>query len=154
VGASREFSAGGVVVRQVEGRHQVAVIRPHGRHTTALPKGHIDPGESAEQAAVREVNEETGLVVSPGAKLGDVRYVYRFQQRTIFKVVSFFLFHWQAGEVGQITAAMRQEVDQAWWMPLSEAVTQLSYPGEREMAQKALEVLGGGEPSPPGPGYV
>jgi 8-oxo-dGTP pyrophosphatase MutT (NUDIX family) len=141
VGASREFSAGGVVVRQADGRYQVAVIRPHGRHTTALPKGHIDPGESAEQAAIREVGEETGLQVTPAVKLGDVRYVYRFRERTIFKVVSFFLFHWRAGEVGAITEAMRQEVDQAWWMPLTEAVTQLSYPGEREMASRALEVL-------------
>jgi 8-oxo-dGTP pyrophosphatase MutT (NUDIX family) len=106
-----------------------------------LPKGHIDGAESAEQAAIREVGEETGLRVTPAGKLGDVRYVYRFRQRTIFKVVSFFLFHWSEGEVGAITEAMRQEVDQAWWMPLTEAVTQLSYPGEREMATRALEVL-------------
>ncbi len=139
--ASREFSAGGVVVRQVAGRREVAVIRPHGRNSTALPKGHVDPGETPEGAARREVLEETGLQVRPAGKLGDVRYVYRFQQRTIFKVVSFFLFHWEAGEVGQISEAMRKEVDAAWWIPLEDAAAHLTYPGEREMAQKALQLL-------------
>ena len=141
MGASREFSAGGVVVRQLDGRVEVAVIRPHGRNTTALPKGHVDPGETPQEAATREVLEETGLTVRSAGKLGDVRYVYRFQQRTIFKVVSFFLFHWQSGQVGEISEAMRQEVDAAWWIPLDTAAAQLTYPGEREMVKKALEVL-------------
>jgi 8-oxo-dGTP pyrophosphatase MutT (NUDIX family) len=144
VAASREFSAGGVVVRQLAGRTEVAVIRPHGRNTTALPKGHVDPGETPEVAAIREVLEETGLTVRSAGKLGDVRYVYRFQQRTIFKVVSFFLLHWESGQVGEISEAMRKEVDAAWWIPLQEASTQLTYPGEREMAQKALQVLEAG----------
>ena len=123
---------------------EVAVIRPHGRNTTALPKGHVDPGEPPEAAAIREVLEETGLTVRSAGKLGDVRYVYRFQQRTIFKVVSFFLLHWESGQVGEISEAMRKEVDAAWWIPLREASAQLTYPGEREMAQKALQVLEAG----------
>ncbi len=129
------------MVRPGPGGPEVAVIRPRGRHTTALPKGHIDPGETAEQAAAREVLEETGLSVRAAGKLGDVRYVYRFQQRTIFKVVSFFLFHWEAGEVGAISEAMRKEVDAAWWTLLERATSELTYPGEREMAQKALLLL-------------
>jgi hypothetical protein len=79
--------------------------------------------------------------VTPLGKLGDVHYVYRFQQRTIFKVVSFFLFRWESGEAGHITPAMRQEVDAAWWMTLEAATSQLTYPGERDMAVKALEAL-------------
>ncbi len=141
VAASREFSAGGVVVRDAGGRYEVAVIRPAGRNAIALPKGHIDPGETAAQAAAREVNEETGLTVELDRPLGDVSYVYRFQRRTIFKLVSFFLFRWASGEVGAITPLMRREVQSAWWVPLEIAVKELSYPGERRMAAKALSEL-------------
>lgn len=128
-------------------RFEVAVIKPNGRSTIALPKGHIDPGENAEQAAQREVLEETGLSAVREAKLGDVKYVYRFQGKTIFKVVTFFLFRYGSGEIGQITDAMKIEVDRAWWMPLSEAIGRLSFPGEREMATKALNVLQNSQPN-------
>ena len=55
--------------------------------------------------------------------------------------MSFFLFRHAQGEIDAIVPAMRQEVDLAWWMPLSDAVTRLSYPGEREMATRALGLL-------------
>lgn len=126
------------MVRQADGRYEVAVIRPAGRSAMALPKGHIDPGETAVEAAAREVNEETGLTVELDRPLGDISYVYRFQRQTIFKLVSFFLFRWASGEVGAITPTMRREVQSAWWVPLETAVTRLSYPGERQMAAKAL----------------
>lgn len=129
------------MVRQADGRYEVAVIRPAGRSAIALPKGHIDPGETAVEAAAREVNEETGLIVEFDRPLGDINYVYRFQRQTIFKLVSFFLFRWASGEVGTIAPAMRREVQCAWWVPLETAVTQLSYPGERHMAAKALRGL-------------
>ncbi len=139
--ATREFSAGGVVVREHQGRLEVAVIRPRGRSVNALPKGHIDPGETAEQAATREVSEETGLVARLESKLGDVHYVYRFRGQTIMKVVSFFLFRHLSGEIDALAKEMRKEVDVARWMPLSEAVAKLSYPGEREVASKAQKLL-------------
>lgn len=129
------------MIRQADGRYQVAVIRPAGRSAMALPKGHIDPGETAVEAAAREVNEETGLTVEFDRPLGDISYVYRFQRQTIFKLVSFFLFRWASGEVGAITPAMRREVQSAWWVPLETAATQLSYPGERQMVVKALHGL-------------
>lgn len=144
--ATREYSAGGVVIRDQDGVVEVAVIKPAGRNTTALPKGHIDPGEHSEGAARREVLEETGLSVETICKLGDVKYVYRFKGKTIFKTVSFFLFRHVGGTVGDITEAMRKEVDRAWWMPLTEAPTRLSYPGERDMASRALKHLGGNAP--------
>src|SRR5207342_3004864 len=74
----REFSAGGVVVRNLRGRPALAVIRPAGKPegTWALPKGLIGPGERAEVTAPREVREETGVEGTPVEKLGDVRYVY------------------------------------------------------------------------------
>lgn len=121
---------------------ELAVITPRGRASvTALPKGHIDQGESALAAATREVREETGLVAELIEKLGDVKYVYRFRGKTIFKMVSFFLFKHASGEIDQLTPEMRVEVDRAHWIPLADAKARLSYPGEREMVGKALEIL-------------
>lgn len=133
-------------MRRIRGRTHVAAIRPQGREPGlwALPKGNIDPGESAAQTAVREVWEETGLHARLVEKLGDVRYVYtRRGGERIFKVVSFFLLRAGRGRIGEIEDAMRIEVAEARWLPLDEAALLLAYGGEREMAAKALERLGG-----------
>jgi 8-oxo-dGTP pyrophosphatase MutT (NUDIX family) len=137
----REFSAGGVVVRQGPLGYEVAVITPRGKTVSALPKGHIDAGETAETAAQREVREETGLTGELVEKLGDVKYMYRFGGARIDKQVSFFLFRAVGGEIDAITEEMRKEVDAARWVPLADAPETLSYPGERDMARRALEVL-------------
>ena len=134
----REFSAGGVMVRGDE----VAVIVPHrlspqGEKVLALPKGHPDPGESMVDAARREVREEAGVDGDLVDKLGDVRYWYQREGRRIFKVVSFYLFRYTAGDV----ADHDHEIEEARWMPLAEAVHALSFPGERQMAERALSRL-------------
>ena len=135
-------------MRTIRGRPMVAAIRPQGRERVwALPKGRIDPGESAPETAVREVREETGVEGRLVAKLGDVRYVYTasWDERKgerIFKVVSFFLLRAGRGRIGAIDEAMRIEVAEARWLPLEEAPRLLTYGGEREMAAKALERLG------------
>lgn len=139
--STREFSSGGIVIRERNGVVEVAVIRPAGKTVTALPKGHIDPGENAEQAATREVNEETGLTATLEQKLGDVKYVYRWRGNTIFKEVAFFLFRYVSGEIDVLTEQMRKEVDRAYWLPLDEALTKLTYPGERDMANRAKAAL-------------
>lgn len=133
-----------MVVRRLRGRHWLAAIRPQGKPegTWALPKGLVDRGEAAEATALREVEEETGLVATPVVKLGDTRYVYTWQGERVFKVVSFFLFHYRSGRIGEITPEMRREVAEARWLPLDEAPRLLAYRGEREMAAKALERLG------------
>lgn len=134
----RELSAGGVVVRGDE----VAVIvpfrrSPEGRKVLALPKGHPDPGESMVDAARREVREEAGIETELVEKLGDVRYWYQRESRRIFKVVSFYLFRYVSGDV----ADHDHEIEEARWMPLSEAATALSFAGERDMAGRALSRL-------------
>ncbi len=130
-------------MRRLRGRWWLAAIRPGGRPEGhwALPKGLIGPGESPEEAALREVGEETGLEAAPVQKLGDVRYVYTWDGERVFKIVSFYLFRYRSGRIGDIAPEQRIEVDEARWLPLEEAQTLLAYKGEREMAAKALAAL-------------
>src|SRR3954467_15961197 len=100
----REFSAGGVLVRRLPGPWVGAAIRPAGRPhgLWALPKGQIDPGESGEETALREIGEETGATGRSLGKLGDVRYWFNWEGERIFKVVSFFLVRYESGKLGDI----------------------------------------------------
>jgi 8-oxo-dGTP pyrophosphatase MutT (NUDIX family) len=147
---TREFSAGGVVVRQMRGRWWLAAIEPAGRSSSAgktvlaLPKGLVDAGETPEQAALREVREETGVEALLVAKLGDIKYVYTRSWaggERVFKVVSFYLLRYESGKLGEIAPEMRVEVHRAQWIPLDDAPRELAYKGEREMAAKALEYV-------------
>jgi 8-oxo-dGTP pyrophosphatase MutT (NUDIX family) len=138
----RESSAGGVVVRGDPGREQVAVIVPKrraadGTRVLGLPKGHVDPGETPLQAATREVHEEAGIVAAPLGELGEVQYRYRRGGRTVGKSVVFFLFRYVSGE----TSDHDHEIEQARWIDLSEARSALTYAGEREIIERALERL-------------
>jgi 8-oxo-dGTP pyrophosphatase MutT (NUDIX family) len=127
----REVSYGGVVVRGGD----VLVIAPAGRpQVTTLPKGGAKPGESNEETAAREVREETGLHVQILERLGDVEYWYRRGGRRVFKTVGFYLCDYVSGD----TADHDDEVEEARWMPLERARTELSYPGERRMIERAL----------------
>jgi 8-oxo-dGTP pyrophosphatase MutT (NUDIX family) len=141
-GGAREFSAGGVVVRGDE----VAVIVPtrraaDGSRVLSLPKGHVDPGETPLQAAEREVREETGVVAEPVRELGESRYWYRRDGRTIGKSVHFYLFRYVRGK----TADHDEEVEEARWIPLEEAEKKLTYAAEREMVTRAREDLKEGQ---------
>jgi 8-oxo-dGTP pyrophosphatase MutT (NUDIX family) len=135
---AREFSAGGVVVRD----GQVVVIVPtrraaDGSRVLALPKGHVDPGETPIEAAEREVREETGIVAEPVVELGESRYWYRREGRTIGKRVSFFLFDFLDGDF----ADHDDEVEEVRWLALEQAETELTHTAEREMVTLALAYL-------------
>jgi 8-oxo-dGTP pyrophosphatase MutT (NUDIX family) len=156
---AREFSAGGVVLRQRQGKWWIAVIEPRREPTPgdkkvhsasktgpvlALPKGLVDPGEKVEQTAVREVREETGIEAELLAKLSDIKYFYVrtwSDKQRVFKIVSFFLLLYRSGKIGEISEEMRVEVQRALWLPLEEASQKLSYKGEREVVKKAKEYV-------------
>lgn len=130
-----EFSAGGVVVRDGEVVVIVPVKRgPNGVRVLGLPKGHPDGDETPEQAATREVREETGLSAELLGKLGDVRYVYERRGKPVPKRVTFFLFEYRSGDV----ADHDDEIEQAYWISLERAAGELTYAGEREMVMRAM----------------
>jgi 8-oxo-dGTP pyrophosphatase MutT (NUDIX family) len=134
----REFSAGGLVVRRMRGRFYIAAVRVKEGKVLALPKGHIEPGESGAETAVREVREETGIDSRVIEKLDDIRYWYTRDGARVFKVVSSFLLGYRSGSVRDY---QRAEVDGAEWIPLDEAPRRLAYRGEKEMARAALSKL-------------
>ncbi len=157
----REFSAGGVVLRKMRGRWFLAVIEPHmtrpkksskrshrssktSAALVALPKGAIDEGEKPDQTAIREVSEETGVQATLVSKLADIKYYYVRNwgdHARVFKIVSFYLLLYRSGRLGNIAPEMRIEVQNAYWVPLDDAPALLSYSGEREVAQRALQYL-------------
>jgi 8-oxo-dGTP pyrophosphatase MutT (NUDIX family) len=133
-----EFSAGGVVAR---GEECVVIVpfkrSPRGERVLGLPKGHPDGNETPEQAATREVREETGVVADLVEPLGDVDYSYQRKGQRVHKRVRFFRFRYVSGS----TDDHDHEIEEARWMPLVEAAQTLTYSGEREMAARALSRL-------------
>jgi 8-oxo-dGTP pyrophosphatase MutT (NUDIX family) len=133
-----ERSAGGVVV---DGAEILAIVprrrAADGSRVLALPKGHVDPGETPLQAAAREVREETGVEVEHLAELGEVRYWYSRDHRRVPKMVAFHLFRYLSGD----TADHDGEVEEVRRLPIEQAASALTYSGEREMVQRALALL-------------
>jgi 8-oxo-dGTP pyrophosphatase MutT (NUDIX family) len=158
----REISSGGVVIRKKDGSWWMAAIelppaapsvqRDPGKRAVGvkpkpvlcLPKGLVDPGEKALEAALREVREETGITAVLITKLGDSKYVYVRSWgdgERVFKIVSFYLLRYESGRIDHIADEMRIEVARARWVRLEEAPKLLAYGGEKQMARKALEYV-------------
>ena len=153
----REISSGGVVIRKKDSSWWMAAIElpsaPEPNQPTAsskkktvlcLPKGLVDPGEKALDAALREVREETGITAIPIVKLGDSKYVYVRSWgdgQRVFKIVSFYLLRYQSGSIDDIAPEMRIEVRRASWIPMNEAAKKLAYRGERDIIRRAQEYL-------------
>jgi 8-oxo-dGTP pyrophosphatase MutT (NUDIX family) len=137
----REISAGCVVYRTNAGDAEVALIQPRDREAWSLPKGLIEPGESAENAALREVREETGLFGDIIERIDTIKYSYnaRWEKPAVkvFKIVTFYLLRSTGGDVSQHD----KEVDRVEWFPLDYAVAHATYPQEREILRKAKALI-------------
>ncbi len=134
-----ETSAGGLVVDRSGGQLRGALIGKRdraGRLVWSLPKGHIEPGESRTQAAVREVAEETGITGEVIAELGSVDYWFVAGGRRIHKTVHHFLLDAVAGEL----SAHDIEVEQVAWVPLADVAQRMAYEDERRLLDR-LPVL-------------
>jgi len=147
----REVSAGGLVYRRLkDGGLEFVLIRPKGADSWGLPKGHIEKDESVEDAAVREVREETGLQVGHVEPLGDVSYVFSWRDRPdaslvrIFKRVHFFRMEF----IGGAPAPQDSEIAEVAWYGADEAFTRATYKDERNLIGKAIALLSKRAPGP------
>ena len=138
-----EVSAGGLVIDATKTKGLLIGRRDH-KDTTgtrilwSLPKGHIEEGETPEQAAIREVAEETGITSEIERSLGVIDFWFMAGGKRIHQTVH----HFQFKEVGGLLAAQESEVDEVGWFPLSEIIGLLAYPDEKKLIArtKASEV--------------
>ena len=137
-----ETSAGGVVYRKESKRVEIALAArrtKRGQLAWGLPKGLIERGEPPEEAAVREVREETGLEAEIEADLGDISYFYVWEGVRVRKRVRFYLMRAIGGDVSKHD----HEMEDVRWFPLDEASKVASYESEREVIGRGVERLQG-----------
>ncbi len=135
-----EFSAGGLVVDLAGDVPRGALIGRtdrQGRLLWSLPKGHIEVGETAEEAAVREVREETGISGVILGELGTIDFWFVADGRRVHKTVRHYLMRAVSGELSDADV----EVSEVAWVPLPEIPAQLAYPDERGLVRTAGRLL-------------
>lgn len=135
----RAVSAGGVVWRRQGDEIEILLCRRHAENLWALPKGTPEPGESIEQAALREVREETGVTAETEAVVGEIKYWFSRPQEGVRynKTVHHFLMRPTGGDPG----LHDHEFDEVKWVPAGEALRLMSYPNEVRIVRQALELI-------------
>jgi 8-oxo-dGTP pyrophosphatase MutT (NUDIX family) len=135
-----ETSAGGLVVDGVDGAPRAALIGRldrRGRLRWSLPKGHVEAGETNEDAAIREVAEETGITGRVVAPLGTIDFWFVADGRRIHKTVHHFLMVASGGELSDADI----EVEEVEWVPLAELADRLAYDDERRLIERVPGLL-------------
>lgn len=134
-----QVSSGGVIFRPHNGSVEIGLIALRGGRIWALPKGRLEEGETLEEAACREVMEETGLIGEIVQRIGEISYWFYAKEEgvKIHKTVHFYLIRHLKGE----TSNDSWEVDEARWWPLDEAFKVLTYKSERETVERGAEMI-------------
>lgn len=130
----REFSAGGIVFKD----HKVLLTKHSQNKHWSFPKGLIDPGQTTEEAALREVKEEGGIEAEILGKVGYSKYVYSLHGEKIFKVVTYFLMKYKSGDPKDHD----WEVEEAGWYTPEDALKQLDFSQDKTLFKKAVEMYG------------
>jgi len=132
-----ERSAGGVLCQNRDAALWVALIAAKGGMRWQLPKGWLEQGETPEETARREVWEETGLKGRILEDLGTIEYWYYARHSTrVHKFVTFYLMAYESGDISDFDSA---EVEAALWVPMDQAVAQVSFASESGILRKARE---------------
>ncbi|MEB3187677.1 MAG: NUDIX hydrolase [bacterium] len=134
-----QVSSGGVVFRRVDDQVEVALISLRGGKVWALPKGRIEPGETLEQTAQREVQEETGIEGEILDRIGDISYWFFAKDEgvKVHKTVHFYLLRYLSGNTDQPS----WEVDEARWWNLDRAFGVLTYRSEKDILEQACSMI-------------
>ncbi|HLA95844.1 MAG TPA: NUDIX hydrolase [Pyrinomonadaceae bacterium] len=136
-----QFSAGGIAYRTNEANIEIAIILTSAEGRWQLPKGIIDPGETAEQAAIREVREEAGIVCKLLEPIDTIEYWFHGNfdgtNKRYHKKVQFFLMKYLSGNV----ADHDHEVTEARWIKIPDAIRLLAFKSEIEVVEKAVEMI-------------
>lgn len=135
-----ETSAGGFVLCS-DGSFRVALIgrlNRGGRIDWCVPKGHPEGDETIEQAAVREIAEETGLEVEILEHLGDIAYEFQTPEKTVVKTVHHFLMQQIGGDLTVENDPDQEAVDVRWFS-IDELVNTLTHENEKRLARKVIE---------------
>ena len=142
VPVKEQVSAGGVVFRGDKGKIEVVIISVGGQNRWQLPKGMVEKGESPETAAVREAREEAGTSSEVVQLIETIEYWYAGLDNGIrvrfHKRVHFFLLRYLSGD----TKDHDWEVNEARWVPIDDATSQLAFDNERRVMERARELIG------------
>lgn len=135
----KKYSSGGVIFRGINSAVDVVLVLVKGKKTWCLPKGLINKGEEEPDAALREVREETGLDGEILKKIGQISYWFNLRDETVKvnKTVHFYLIKFLGGD----TQDHDDEVDEARWFPIDQALRKLSFKSERDIMQKAKGMI-------------
>lgn len=142
---ANETSAGGVIVKIVNGEAYIAVIARRnraGRLEWCLPKGHLEGAETAAEAAVREISEETGIYGRALLHLSTIDYWFSGHKHRIHKVVHHFLLEALSGTI-TVENDPDHEAEKAEWVPITSVGARLAYPNERKIVNMANSILRG-----------